>query len=79
MKKWRLVVAILLAGCSKQPQANVVVRLSNGGKSLQISGFDKAVLDDIGRDSSNEAWQVLLPIYKMPADTEMKDFQNAQP
>ncbi|MGZ3821843.1 MAG: hypothetical protein ACXVB6_14710, partial [Mucilaginibacter sp.] len=31
------------------------------------------------RDTANGAWQSLLPVYRMPADTDMKDFQNAQP
>ncbi|MBS1532426.1 MAG: hypothetical protein JSU01_19140 [Bacteroidetes bacterium] len=37
------------------------------------------IIDDISRDTSNEAWQNLLPVYKMPDDTDMKDFQHAQP
>ncbi|HEX3384611.1 MAG TPA: hypothetical protein VHS53_05455 [Mucilaginibacter sp.] len=37
------------------------------------------IIDDISRDTSSEAWRSLLSVYKMPADTDMKDFQHAQP
>jgi hypothetical protein len=77
MKLWRLLLMVILVGCAGHSQKIITVTLTNN-HSLQISGFDKAVIDDIGRDSSSEAWQVLLPVYKMPADTDMKDFQNPQ-
>ncbi|MBS1503483.1 MAG: hypothetical protein JST32_15550 [Bacteroidetes bacterium] len=79
MKISRLAIVIVLIGCSSHQSQNIAVNLSYSNRSLQISGFNKAVIDDIARDSSDGAWHVLLPVYKMPADTEMKDFQNAQP
>src|SRR5581483_92431 len=70
----------LFAGCGRDVKtAAIRVGLTGNNHSLQISGFDRAVIADIGRDTSYEAWQSLLPVYKMPADTDMKDFQNAQP
>ena len=80
MKWGALLLVITFAGCTKHPQAiNIKITLADSNRSLQISGFDKMIISDIGQDTSKEAWQSLLPIYKMPADTDMKDLQNAQP
>jgi hypothetical protein len=79
----RIHLLIFLMCCSacaeKSGKHSIKIALTNGNRSLQIDGFDKEIIDDIGRDTANQAWQALLPIYKMPADTDMKDFQNAQP
>jgi len=67
-------------GCSDHPKpVDVKIGLTDSNRSLKIVGFDKLIIADIGRDTNNEAWQSLLPIYKMPADTDMKDYQNVQP
>jgi hypothetical protein len=79
--KWGVTLLIMsLVGCAKHQQiVNIKVALANSNHSLQIFGFEKMIINDIGQDTSKEAWQSLLPVYKMPADTDMKDFQNAQP
>ena len=41
-----------------------------------IKGLDYAVISEMNRDSVQEMWQSLIPVYKMPADTDMKDYQN---
>jgi len=81
MKNVCLFFAIILClGCSHAPKAiKVKIGLADSNRSLKISGFDKAIITDIGRDTNNEAWQSLLPVYKMPSDTDMKDYQNVQP
>ena len=80
MKWCALLPVIIMAGCAKHPPAIVIkVALADSNHAVQISGFDKMIISDIGQDTSKEAWQSLLPVYKMPADTDMKDFQNAQP
>jgi len=80
MKRCGLILIVVLLGCSRRQQTiDIKVKLTNDNHSLQISGFDKMVIDDISRDTSSQAWQTLLPVYKMPVDTDMKDFQNAQP
>ena len=82
MKKnvWFILLVLTSLGCGQHTQqADVRVSLADSNRSIQISGFDKAVIDDIGRDTANGVWQSLLPVYKMPADTDMKDFQNPQP
>jgi len=73
-------VIIVCAGCSSHPKpVDVKINLTDSNRSLKIKGFDKLIIADIGRDTNNEAWQSLLPIYKMPIDTDMKDYQNVQP
>ncbi|MDB5136150.1 MAG: hypothetical protein JWP37_2753 [Mucilaginibacter sp.] len=73
-------VLIFCLGCTHKPaKINVAISLADSNHSVKIKGFDKAVIADIGRDTANGIWQSLLPVYKMPADTDMKDYQNAQP
>jgi hypothetical protein len=72
-------VLMCLSCTHRAPIANIKIGMVNSNRAVQISGFDKAVVEDIGRDTASEVWQSLLPVYKMPADTDMKDFQNAQP
>jgi hypothetical protein len=81
MKKVGVVLSwVFLAGClHRQEPVMVKISLTNDNHSLKISGLDRAIIADIGRDSSLEAWESLLPVYKMPGDTEMKDFQPVQP
>jgi hypothetical protein len=80
MKKVGLLILLFSLGCAQHPpKTNVTVSLEDSDHSVRISGFNKAVIDDIGRDTANEVWQSLLPVYKIPADTDMKDFQSAQP
>ncbi len=81
MKIAALFLAIIVCvGCSNHPKPfDVKIGLIDSNHSLKITGFDKPIIADIGRDTNNEAWQSLLPIYKMPSDTDMKDYQNIQP
>jgi hypothetical protein len=81
MKLTILFLAITVCvGCSNHPKPiDVKISLTDSNRSLKITGFDKLIVADIGRDTNNEAWQSLLPIYKMPVDTDMKDYQNVQP
>jgi hypothetical protein len=67
-------------GCAhSRENKQVALKLINDNHSIQVSGFNKMIIDDISRDTSSEAWRSLLPVYKMPVDTDMKDFQSAQP
>lgn len=36
-------------------------------------------MQDIARDSDKNVWQNLVPVYRMPADTDMKNYQPVQP
>jgi hypothetical protein len=73
-------VLIFCLGCTHYPpKVNIKIALTDSDRALKISGFDKMVIADIGRDTANDVWQSLLPVYKMPGDTDLKDYQNAQP
>ncbi|RZA01457.1 MAG: hypothetical protein EOP47_10560 [Sphingobacteriaceae bacterium] len=48
-------------------------------QTLKIIGLSKAIVQDINRDTTINKWQQLIPVYRMPIDTEMKDFQPIQP
>jgi hypothetical protein len=80
MKKLLPLLLFFYLGCSrKSVEINISVSLTDTNHSIQIAGFKKEVINDIAQNSADSAWQALLPVYKMPADTDMKDFQNAQP
>lgn len=75
-----ILLTLMIFGCSSKPDSRVItISLINNKKSLQIKGFDVAVINDIARDSSAEAWQALMPVYRMPADTDLKNLQPVQP
>ncbi|HTE00492.1 MAG TPA: hypothetical protein VK668_14460 [Mucilaginibacter sp.] len=80
MRRSTVILLLFCLGCShKSNKINIDVSLTDSNRSITIKGFDKAIIADIGRDTSNAVWQSLLPVYRMPADTDMKDYQNEQP
>lgn len=36
-------------------------------------------MNEIARDSAGAGWQLLVPVYRMPADTDLKNYQPVQP
>ncbi|MEN0053035.1 MAG: hypothetical protein AAGC65_05165 [Mucilaginibacter sp.] len=46
---------------------------------MKITGLDKAIVQEIARDSAGGNWQALIPVYRMPADTDLKNYQPVQP
>ena len=71
------ILMIITCRCSSgSNKLNVQISLQTNG-SLKITGPDPAVLGELQRDSVS--WQALFPVYRMPVDTDMKDFQRAQP
>lgn len=79
MKKLPLIILLFCLGCSSKPKAPVIqIALVDSGRSLKITGLNYSVMQDVNRDSTNN-WENLLEVYHMPADTDMKDFQPAQP
>jgi hypothetical protein len=76
-KKLAWLLIFFCIGCSQKAKTPVVhIRLI--GYSVQFSGLDKAILGDINRDSIPAVWETLLPVYKLPADTGLKDYQPVQ-
>ena len=80
MKKTILVFVIILLGCNSKHHNNVIkISLTDSDRSLEITGVDAEILQEINRDTIATIWQTLIPVYRMPADTDMKDFQRPQP
>ncbi len=79
MKKPVWIFLLLCISCSHKPVTPVVkVSLVDSGRSVQFSGLDYAIISEINRDSTAGLWQGLIPVYRMPADTDMKDYQPVQ-
>jgi succinylglutamate desuccinylase len=78
----RLLILLLLcfvACTSAKHPAALQVTLVNNRQSIQFKGLDYAVMQDIARDSDKAVWQSLVQVYRMPADTDLKNYQPAQP
>jgi len=80
MNKYLIAIIFIIGGCTpaKHPAA-VSISLINNGQSVQFKGLDYVVMQDIGRDTNKDIWQSLVPVYRMPADTDMKSYQPVQP
>lgn len=80
MKKSILILLITLLGCTaKQPGETVQISLTNSGRNLKVTGIGDDIIHEIDRDTVTTGWQSLIPVYRMPADSDMKDFQKPQP
>ena len=55
------------------------ISLDNNKQTLKVTGLSTAIVQDINRDTTTNKWQQLIPVYRMPIDTDMKDFQPIQP
>jgi hypothetical protein len=74
-----LLSALLVLGCIHHDAPAMHISLVNNNKSVQFTGLDAAIIGEISRDSSTSTWQSLVPVYRLPADTDLKDYQSAQP
>ncbi|MHB8207108.1 hypothetical protein [Mucilaginibacter sp.] len=81
MKKSIFIIILLIAvGCKRKDTPPAIqISLVDSNKHLKVSGLDYAIMQDINRDTTTNVWQNLIQIYRMPADTDMKDFQPIQP
>lgn len=80
MKKILFILILFAIACTpaKHPAA-VHINLINNKQAIEFKGLDYAVVQEIGRDSSSQEWQSLIPVYRMPQDTDMKNYQPEQP
>ena len=79
MKKY-VVILLLIVGCASKSNKMVLkISLVDSSKSLKITGVDDDILQEISRDSANNAWLSLVPVYRTPTDTDLKDLQAPQP
>jgi len=80
MKKSAWLLLIFCFACSPKPKSSSVhISLVNNKQALKFTGLDNAIVNEINRDSVREVWQTLLPVYKMPADSDLKNYQPVQP
>ena len=79
MKRLWLILLPLCIGCTSATRKTVIhINLINNNQSLKITGIDPVIMNDINRDTLSD-WQSLFPVYRMPTDTDMKDYQPKQP
>jgi len=79
MKKYTPLLLLFCLACKHPTQVPAVhISLINNNTSLKITGIDPVILADINRDTV-KAWQSLFTVYRMPADTDMKNYQPVQP
>ena len=77
--KYLSILLLFCFGCSGKPDRQAIKLSLINNNTVKFSGFDIAVLHEIDRDTTKTKWQKLLPVYRIPADTELKDYQPAQP
>lgn len=78
MKRLGWFPLLFCLACTPKPKTLPVhIGLVNNNRSVSFKGLDYGVMREISRDSG--AWQNLLPVYRMPADTDLKNYQPAQP
>lgn len=79
VKRYLWILIFFCCGCKREaPQPTVDIALVNNNHSLKITGIDSIILNDIDRDTAKN-WQSLFAISRLPADTDLKDYQPAQP
>ena len=79
VKAYCWLAIVLCAGCARPAPAPLIkIRLADSARALQIGGIDPVILKDIDRDSV-KSWQTLFAVYKLPADTDLKEYQPIQP
>jgi len=79
MKNCLFFFLILCLGCTSNTKSTAIhINLIND-RSLKITGLDYTLVQEINSDSATANWQGLVPVYRMPADTDLKDYQKPQP
>ncbi|CAN5246211.1 hypothetical protein BH09BAC6_BH09BAC6_19770 [soil metagenome] len=79
MKRAIPFLMLISVGCSPKPKQNIIhITLVNNQRSVQFTGLDRSIISDIGRDTTKGIWENLVPVYRMPVDTDMKSYQPVQ-
>ncbi|QKJ32538.1 hypothetical protein HQ865_23165 [Mucilaginibacter mali] len=78
MKKLLLPLLLLLAACRSKPATVVNIVPDKAYGMIKATGLPVYMLNGIQRDSLPvDAWQNLLLVCKMPADTDLRNYQPA--
>jgi hypothetical protein len=79
MKKAAWGLLLFCFACTQKPKEPVVhISLADSNRSVKFKGLDYAIISEINRDAEPGIWENLLPVYRMPADTELKNYQPVQ-
>lgn len=74
-----IILLVLFISCTSKPKTTSAnVSFTNNKRSIKFSGLDPAVIGEITRDSIPNIWGALMPIYIMPVDTNLKNYQPIQ-
>jgi len=80
MKKSVWLLFFICLGCVKKPNPQQLKVNVLNANTISFSNIDYNTLANLRQDSLNMAgWQAILPVYRMPADTDMKDYLKPQP
>ncbi|HEY4327075.1 MAG TPA: hypothetical protein VGN20_24020 [Mucilaginibacter sp.] len=80
MKVTAVILIILCIGCTPKSKAPAIhISLTDSNRSVKFKGLDYAIISEINRDSVSGIWENLLPVFKMPIDTDLKNYQPMQP
>jgi len=79
MKRLAFLLMLVCIGCGRKPETPVKAALVDSGRSVKFSGLDYAIVSEINRDSTAGLWKTLIPVFRMPADTDLKTYQPVQP
>jgi len=78
MKRYPWFFLLLCFGCGHPKAPAISISLINNNQSIQFKGLDPAIMGEIGRDTVRDVWENLIPVFRMPADTDLKDYQPIQ-
>jgi hypothetical protein len=71
---------MVLFSCTTKIEAPQITITKTGNNSIKFTGLDQAAIQQLENDSTSaSSWQSVIPVYKMPADTDLKDYQPVQP
>jgi hypothetical protein len=77
MKQPILIILLFLTSCQGNPVSEVHLSVDKKLRAVKITGLTTITLQGIKRDTiTTEAWQSLFPVYAMPADTSLRNYQR---
>lgn len=80
MKKVLPFIVLFVFSCTPSIKSPTITLTKTANNAIKFSGLDLTMIQALGSDSaSTSAWQSLIPVYKMPKDTDLKSFQPMQP
>jgi hypothetical protein len=74
-----LLIGVCFSCTTKTKTPALHISLDGNRQTLKVAGLDKVIVREIDRDTSTNKWQQLISVYRMPSDTDMRDFQPVQP